>query len=603
MRLMLHASEIPMSDCSNAPLLRTCWRTRCVLSYRPVHFIAVFLILLVMAGYAGSAKSPSSKKSASASNQNEKYLGKDYIDSTVLRAIFIINDAASIAGVGFRTKESLNEAWRIARKIRAEAKGDPNERYALWKVGELEWLIRLEERDLLLQKMREGQVTVNQIIADYNAEVGKSRPDFKNLTRMHSRMLKYDTRQANAMASSINKRVRSMSIEAVLGLEKALLARNSKRVDKEFKYLLRNRPYLKISERKFDELESRASACVRARDELPVVKRETEKALALVRKKRLSEARTMLDFARYRLSDIRSYIYEKEASRLHVRINEVDRALHAVEDSLINVNLEILKNKGVAKANDYLQHVVRAKGVCRDKIARVDQTILAVASPSSYRKSKAEKEIDDVASAAERTAARNDVMEEIAAKARKKARNKLDSIRKEEEKRARREEKRRDSIEAVARKAASEEYRKNKEHSLSIASKVYDLIEKKRNRVAFDLFTTKNLQLKKYLSSDAYAMLESTVREAGDPKWATGSDDIFYLEPVNNGGSVAAKKLETPPGERGRAMAIITEIYEMLERNDNRGASQRFEEEKAFLARHLDKEAYNMLSVTVAHAK
>jgi hypothetical protein len=176
MRLMLHASEIPMSDCSNAPLLKTCWRTRCVLSYRPVHFIAVFLILLVMAGYAGSAKSPSSKKSASASNQNEKYLGKDYIDSTVLRAIFIINDAASIAGVGFRTKESLNEAWRIARKIRAEAKGDPNERYALWKVGELEWLIRLEERDLLLQKMREGQVTVNQIIADYNAEVGKQMP-------------------------------------------------------------------------------------------------------------------------------------------------------------------------------------------------------------------------------------------------------------------------------------------------------------------------------------------------------------------------------------------------------------------------------------------
>ncbi|MBN2037252.1 MAG: hypothetical protein JW768_10965 [Chitinispirillaceae bacterium] len=592
-----------MNDTCHAPICDTYPSIRSGGRRHAVGIVAAFVALLAMAGYAGAAQPSPPKERPCSSKQDRKYLGKDYIDSTVLRAIFIINDAASVAGIGFRTKESLNQARRIARKIRSEAKGDPNERYALWKVGELEWLIQLEERDLLLQKMKEGEATVNQIIADYNKEVGKSRPDFKTLTRMHGRMLEYDTRQANAMVGSINNRVRAISQEAVLRLERALLARNSKSADREFKYLLRNRPYLKISSRQFDELESRASACVRARDELPVVKRETDKAWKLVRQERLSEGRAMLDFARHRLSDIRSFIAEKEASRLYLGITEVDRALSRVEDSLVNVNLQILSQKGVKKANQYLQQVLREKGVCRDKVARVDEAILTVASPSSRRKSKAEKEIDDVAMAAERSAERNDVMEEIAAKARKKARLKLDSLRKEEEKRIRREKRRRDSIDAVARKAASEEFQKKNEQSIRIASKVYDLIEKNKGRVAYDLFSSKQSQLEKYLSSDAYAMLESTVREVGDEKWSAQSDDIFYLKPVDNGKSTAAPKAQSPPGNRERAVAIITEIYEMLERSDNRGASQRFEKEKPFLARYLDKEAYNMLSVTISHAR
>jgi hypothetical protein len=111
-----------------------------------VAITAVFMLIAVSLSLAAPTRAEIQNRKAAGANGQTTYMAKDYIDSTILRAIFIINDAAGVAGVGFRTKESLDEAWRIARKMKTQAKGDPNETYALWKVNELEWLIRLEER-------------------------------------------------------------------------------------------------------------------------------------------------------------------------------------------------------------------------------------------------------------------------------------------------------------------------------------------------------------------------------------------------------------------------------------------------------------------------
>jgi hypothetical protein len=408
-------------------------------------------------------------------------------------------------------------------------------------------------------------------------------------------MLEFDTRQANAMASSINNRVQAISREAVMGLEKALIARNSALADQEFKYLLRNRPYLKLSYKTFDDLESRASACVRAQDELPTIKVETRKAQELVRQVRLAEARDMLALAQYRFSDIRNFISEQEVSQLYKGISAVEKLLSLVEDSLVSVNFEILEKKGVNAANDYLQHEVREKGVCRDKIARIDQAILAVGTPS--RKSKTEREIDDVAAAAENTPD-TDIMSEIHEKAAKKAQQKLDSLRALEETRARREQKTRDSMDAVAQKAASEESRKNKDLSVQTASKIYDLIEKKKGRLAFDMFITKQALLQRYLSVSAYAMLESSVNQTRDPTWDSGGDKIFYLSPDTQGTSRTAVASSTGDNKE-KALAIITEIYAMLDRNENAEAQGRFSKERTFLQTYLDKDAFNMIKESV----
>jgi hypothetical protein len=145
------------------------------------------------------------------SKEKEKYLSQSYIDSSIGKAFYILTEANSMAGVGFRQKEAIDEARRIARNLKQMAKGDPNERYVLWKASELEAQLYLEEKDLVLQQLNKGKISVNQLISRYNLEVGRVRPDFASLKRLHIQISQLDNIKANEMADSYNKRHRAIS--------------------------------------------------------------------------------------------------------------------------------------------------------------------------------------------------------------------------------------------------------------------------------------------------------------------------------------------------------------------------------------------------------
>lgn len=516
----------------------------------------------------------------------KKYLGKDYIDSTIQGAIYLINDAAGTAGVGFRRKEAIAGARGIAGRLKAEASGDPNERYALWKINELEWLIMLEEKDLVLEKMKQGQSTANQLVADYNAEVAKQRPDFRKLTRLHAQMSEISPSQADEMAVSIEKRSRVVSRESMVALEKALMYNDLVPANETFKYCLSNRSFLAFSDTKFEQLEARMSACARSREEFPDVKNEEDKAEQLLNRKKLGEARSVLADANYRLNDIRSFIPENDANQAASRLTRLEGALGRCEDSLVQVNVGILKTKGVDAANQYLQSVLRTAGVSNEKMAGVDQMILAVKSPSSDN-SAMQKEIDAVADNAD--AGSNDVLGEMRVNAIKKAQQKQDSIN------------------AVAAKNAAQETQKNRSHAMEIATEIYGLVEKNKPRVAYDFFYNKKQFLQNSLTRDAYAMLEGTVKQVVDPKWETGgAEEIAYLAPVaepqkfSNASPAATSK--TPDANNSKAAEIIAKVYESLEKNDVRGAFQRFDREKPFLRANLDQDAFSILDQTVSSA-
>jgi hypothetical protein len=209
------------------------------------------------------------------------------------------------------------------------------------------------------------------------------------------------------------------------------------------------------------------------------------------------------------------------------------------------------------------------------------------------------REIDAVATAVENTP-ENDVVGEMRAKAAKKAQRKLDSLRIVDEARGRQEQKRQDSIDAAARKAAAEDSQKNRELSVKTASKIYDLIDKKKARVAFDMFMNKKTLLQRHLTPDAYAMLESTVNKTSDPNWDNAEGQIFYLKPDSpNASSSRVASTDTALGNAKRATAIITEIYGMLDHNQEAEAQGRFDREKSFLKTYLDKEAFEMLTATM----
>ncbi|MBN2188646.1 MAG: hypothetical protein JW699_04270 [Chitinispirillaceae bacterium] len=528
-----------------------------------------------------------------------KYIGKDYIDTTVQRAIFLVNDAANTAGVGFRQKEAIAQAKEVARRLRSEVKGDPNERYALWKVGELEWLIYLEEKDLVLQKVKQGQATLQQLIAAFNTEMGKPRPDFRDLVRLRGQMAELDARRAGEMDDLMRKRSARVSREAVVALEKALMCGGREAAEQEFRYCLRNRPYLVITQDKFDRLETQASACERSREEMPLVRVMADSARALLRANRLGEARDAVWGAKNRLIDIRTCASAKEAGECMARINCCERDLGRLEDSLVRVTIELLRTKGADAASRFLDNVLRKAGVCHEKVARVDQAVIAAGSPPALSESRGvSRVVDDVASSAE--GGGTDVFAEMRKKAKIRAQFKLDSIEIEKEERARIVQARLDSIEAEAKKAADLEFQKNQETARTIAAEIYGTIEKNKARVAFDLFNTRKPFMHQYLMPEAFALLENTVLQAVDPRWAELSLEIAYLSAAPSGG-VRPAPAERPKADKNREKAetIIALVYDKLEHNDVRGARKQFDREKSFLRTYLDKETYDVLATTV----
>lgn len=543
--------------------------------------------------FAAEKGAPASKKSVppvtakrATAGAAKKYLGKEYIDSTILGAIYLISDAASTAGVGFRQREAIAEARRIAERLKIEYRGDPNERYVQWKVNELEWLIFIEEKDLVLEKTKQGQASANQLVADYNTAVAKPRPDFRKLTRLHVQMAEISPTQADEMANSIAKRSKVVSRESMVALEKALMNSDVALANETFRYCLSNRNYLAFSPAKFEQLEARMSACARSREEFPEIKKEVARAEQLLARMRLGETRSVLQVANWRLNDIRSYIPERDGAPVALALMRLSKDLGGCEDSLVRENISILRTKGVDNANRYLQSVLRAAGVSNEKMAGVDQMILAVSTPSEN--TKMQKEINAVASSAE-SGGNADVFGDMRAKAIKKAQQKQDSIN------------------AVAAKIAAEEAQKNRDHAMRVASEIYGLIERNKPRVAFDFFYNKKPFLQKSLTRDAYAMLEGTVQQVVDPEWVTdGSDEIAYLTPVAEKAKspVAAASPRANPSEEinGKATEIIAKVYEALERNDVKSAFQRFEKERAFLKANLDPDAYTILNETLSSA-
>src|SRR5512133_386477 len=302
--------------------------------------VILLLILLNSIVYTAPKESP------------KTYVKQETIDTTVMKGFFVLTEAASLAGVGFRQQEAIQTARRLANDLKRKAKGDPNERYILWKVNELEAQIYLEERDLQLQKQQQGQITVNNLIARYNAEVGKARPDFATLKKLHTHIGALDPAKGNEIADSYNSRYRSISREVIYSIEKCVLAGNDSKAREELGYCLRNKNYLSISNTQYYQVESRVDGLSNAYSEKPLIEKETDSAETAIRLNRFGDARTLLFSAEYRLKNVIQYFPQTTRTPLSTRITKVNRRLAQKEDSLVNVNLSILNKNGIKAADE-----------------------------------------------------------------------------------------------------------------------------------------------------------------------------------------------------------------------------------------------------------
>jgi len=531
------------------------------------------------------------------SAENKKYLAKDLIDSQIGRAFYVLAEAAGMAGVGFRQKEAIDESKRIAHRLKEMAKGDPNERYVIWKVGELEAQIYLEERDLVLQQMQKGQQDINQLIVRFNAEVGKSRPDFASLKRIHTLMDRLDVSKANEVASSFNKRWRAISREVLFSIDVNLMNRNLDKAQEELGYCLRNKAYLSISDSKYTSIENSVVGLSLARTEKPVIEAEIDSAGRYIAKNSFSVARTQINSATMRYNNIKAHLSQTESSWLSEKIDRTTKRLSAKEDSLVNINLNILNSEGVKSADKYMQTVLKPCGVSRDKVALVDEAILSVSSPDNTRMSKEIEQFEN------HEGSQDVAFDDILSIAKKKAQHKLDSIAAIEQARIRKEQMEKayqDSI-LYAKLLAIQ---KDQDRALQTSIDIYTLLEENKEKEAKNRFNKEKAFLNKFLRKEAYEILQLTIE---NPEKIESSSTITYVAVKQEQNAAVPQSIQSSEDEntrknRERAQREIIEIYGMLEKNNNREALEHFQKFRTPLQKYLDKEVFEMLEMTVTQA-
>lgn len=540
------------------------------------------------------------------SKQNTKYLSQSYVDSSINRAFYILNEATSIAGIGFRQKEAINEARRIANDLKQLAKGDPNERYVLWKTSELEAQLYLEEKDLVLQQVQKGQLSVNQLIARYNLEVGRVRPDFSSLKRIHMQISHLDVNKANEMAGSYNNRHRAISREVLFSLEKAIMSGDLKKAREELGYCLRNKTYLDITNSKYNQLEKQVEGLTRSGEKKPFIEKDLSEARDAIKRNQLQIAREKIASASNLYLEIKNYLSGNESASLSSSIDLANRLISSKEDSLVQVNLRILNINGVQAANDYLKNTLRPSGVCRDKVAYVDNSILSVSGPDT---SSISKEIGTIAIDEENQ--NSDALNNLLTAAKRKAQAKMDSIQAIENERLRIlqiENARRDSILMVHQA----NLQKLQDSATSISLQLYSLLEINKTAQASELFKMEKAFLAKYMWKDAFDILESTLQQSLAPAPSQTALAVSYIPtsappaPPKAVSSTTAASTYSPDEvlrvNQEKAQQEIIQLYSMLEDNQIEAAYNRFNKIRSPLQRYLDKDVFEMLESTVIQA-
>lgn len=115
--------------------------------------------------------------SQSGAEKHTTFISQSYVDSLVDRAFYIFNSVSDPSS-GIPAERAVEYGKQIAAKLREIARDDVNKKYILWRTGELEAQIYLEESGLLMEKEQFRAKESNELVMLYNGEIGKGRPDF-----------------------------------------------------------------------------------------------------------------------------------------------------------------------------------------------------------------------------------------------------------------------------------------------------------------------------------------------------------------------------------------------------------------------------------------
>lgn len=358
-----------------------------------------------------------------AGDKKPTYVGQNLIDAQIERAFYLLTSVSDPAS-GITMDKAIASAKEIAAKLRTIAANDANTQYILWKVGELEGQIYLEEKGLLLEKEQFRQKSVNDLIPQFNAELGRRRPDFASLWNLHAAMASIDQRAAVDIENSIRKRAQALAKEVPYFLEENINKGDIPAAHYELAYCRVNREYLGLTMERYASLEAVLAARTSMEDERSLVVSSLEAMKRALENDDMAVANRENRFLKEKIASLRSRMLSYEWTKLNSTFKLYSGKLEYREDELAESVMQTLKDKGPSEASARLD-TLRSRGVSREKVSLLDHSILETVIAQKQKESGGSSPVTVPATEA---GDKNTVADELMEAARKRAAERNDSI-------------------------------------------------------------------------------------------------------------------------------------------------------------------------------
>ncbi len=316
------------------------------------------------------------------------YLSQEHIDSTVQEAYYGFVASSPQAGGQYSQGTAIQNAQQVVNKLRELAKDDPNQRYILWRVSELEQQIILEREEMDLKKEYERVTEINRLVAIFNEELFLNRPSFGKLHALHQQVVPISTDHANQFATNINQKNRLVVGEIRKEITNLFNEGKYEGVEEVYRYAIKNKKYLRVDL----ELYEKWSAKIQAKRNADFLKKNIGKQVSylnsIVQKNKIAEARRHVVVIDQEIRGAARHLSSKFVQSTHSQLSQINRSITSREDSLVQYNLSLIKSsKKSDKASYYMEQVLRPAGVDPAKVARVDRAILK-ANPAQKQENK-----------------------------------------------------------------------------------------------------------------------------------------------------------------------------------------------------------------------
>jgi hypothetical protein len=452
--------------------------------------------------------------------EGNAYISQTYIDTLIQQAYYSLNATEEVSRAAPRKDAAIAEAKRIVAKLKKIAEGDRNRKYILWKVGELESQIYLEEKGLLLEKDQKRRMEVNELISPFNKELSQSRPDFTALDYLYTRMKDLDAAKAGELEYSIRDRRKGLSREIVAAIDLCIEKGDFDRAREDLAYCKNNQAFLDVSLTRYSTLSAKVQAHVSVDNEKTFIIANLTKADIACGHNDLNAARAIMKTIDVRLDGIKGVLYQREWDKLYFGSKKIGRTIEHKEDSLVSLNLSLLKNQGVGAATEFSDSILKKWDVAPEKIGKVNYAILEVAVA---QKKKDDYQNKDVEALIDNQQDSGSMMDDILVAAKTKAKAKADSVRmaKEGNKHLTSVEKvRLDNMRLAEQgkdRREQQRIKENQDKAQHLLVEMYTLLEKGERKKAEDEFKDKRGFFKEYLAADAYKKLDTTIKNGNTP--------------------------------------------------------------------------------------